>query len=181
MYLFLSCNQGHCTIESSSADSCFVINGALTLKVDSSSNTTTAQELVRENIKSAMDNDDLLDMTTMPDVIKVQYLNKTLRDYIRGNINTSISCDSLNASVPFLFTTDIPSQVQVTYVYEVETANTSSTASFLPVLEEHILMELSDMCEMLRMYGVLAIESAPEDVEMKTGKSHTKERNVCPM
>jgi len=177
----LSRKQDHCTIKSSSADNCFVVNGALTLKVHSSSNSTTAEELVRDSIISAMDNDDLLDATNMPDVIKVQYLNKTFSDYIRGNIITSVSCDSLNASVPFIFTTDSASQVQVTYVYEVETTNTSSTASFLPVLEKYILMELSDMCEMLKMYGVLAIESAPDDVEMKTGTFHTIERNVCPI
>ncbi|KAL3795022.1 hypothetical protein HJC23_006343 [Cyclotella cryptica] len=160
---------GRCTIESSSANNCFVIDGALTLKVDSSSNSTAAEESVRESIITAMENDDLLDSTAMPEVIKVQYLNKTYGDYIRGNTATSISCDTLNSNAPFIFTTDTAAQVKVTYVYEVETANTSSTSSFLPVLEENILMELSDMCEMLAIYGVVAIMSTPDDVEMKTG------------
>ena len=74
-----------CSIESSSADNCFVIEGALTLGIVSSFNSTWAEEQTQSIIKSSMDNDELLNSTTLPEVIKVSHLdNTTYGDYMGG-------------------------------------------------------------------------------------------------
>ena len=76
---------GPCSIESPKADSCFIVEGSLTLDVVSSFNSTWAEEQTQAVIKSSMDNDDLLNVTTIPEVIKVNYLdNKTYDDYMGG-------------------------------------------------------------------------------------------------
>lgn len=163
--------QGRCIVDSSSADDCHVIDGALTLEVDGSSSSTAAEESIRESIIIAMDNDDLLNPTAMPEVIDVQYLDKTYNDYLKNTTVQSIAC---NASDLFIVSSNTPidtSKALVMYVYEVETANVSTTDSFLPILEENILMELGKKCDMLGMYGVMAMHSTPDDVEMKTGKT----------
>ena len=82
----------------------------------------------------------------------------------------SISCDSSDYSMGTSNSTFDTVTVPVMFVYEVETVNVSSTSSFLPILEENILMKLGKKCEMFEMYGILGMHSTPEDVEMKNGK-----------
>ena len=165
--------KGRCTIESPGADACHVIDGALTAEVDSSSNSTTAEESIRESIASAMDNNYLLDSSAMPEVIDVQYLNKTYEEYIKSTTVKSITCDASDLFVVSSNATVDTSKVTVMYLYEVETVNVTSTSAFLPVLEENILMIIGEKCEMLGMYGVLGIESTPDDKEMKEGTIFT--------
>lgn len=71
----------------------------------------------------------------------------------------------------------------VKYVYEVETVNTSSADSFLPYLEESILMSVADAMMsclnedgsiVLEGYEVVGVASSPDDVVMIDGK-----KNCC--
>jgi hypothetical protein len=133
------------------------------LNLDSSSDTAAAEAAARESIIAAMDNDSLLDSTTMPEVVKVQYIAKT---YGR---TTSIKCDTSELFMVSGAAAET-SQVPVTYVYQVDTANVTSTEASLPVLEENILLELGKMCDLLGMYGVMSIASAPGDIETDNGK-----------
>jgi hypothetical protein len=162
--------SGRCTVDASRADDCYIIDGALTLEIDSSSNSTLAEESVRENIISAMGNNDLLNPTNMPEVIDVQYLDKTYNDFLKNSTVKSIICDASELFIISSNATVDTSKVLVMYIYEVETVNVSSTSTFLPALEENILMELGEKCEKLQMYGVMGIHSIPDDIEMKTGK-----------
>lgn len=82
---FYLLSLGPCSIESPDADSCFVIEGALTLDVVSSFNSTWAQDKTQSVIKGSMENDVLLNSTTIPEVIKVRYINnRTFDDYMGG-------------------------------------------------------------------------------------------------
>jgi hypothetical protein len=117
-----------------------------------------------------MENNDLLDSTTMPEVIDVQYMGKTYNDYLKNTTLKSVACDASDIFVVSSNATIDTSKVLVVYLYEVETANVSSTTSFLPILEESILIQLSEKCKMLGMYGVIGMDSTPEDIEMKRGK-----------
>ena len=167
---FLCFTSGRCTVDSSSADDCYVIDGALTIEIDESSDSAVAEEAIREGIITAMDNNDLLDPTTMPEVVDVQYLDKTYNDFLKNSTVKSITCDASDLFIVSSNSTVDTSEVLVVYVYEVETVNVSSTDTFLPILEENILMQLGEKCEMLGMYGVMSMHSLPYDVEMKTGK-----------
>lgn len=76
---------GPCSIESPSSDNCFIIEGGLTLDLVSSFNSTWAEEQTHSIIKGSMDNDDLLNSTTIPEVIRVRYLdNVTFDEYMGG-------------------------------------------------------------------------------------------------
>ena len=116
-----------------------------------------------------MDNNYLLDSSTMPEVIDVKYLNKTYEEYIKSTTVKSITCDASDLFVVSSNATVDTVKVTVLYLYEVETVNVTTTSAFLPILEENILMIMGEKCEMLGMYGVLGIESAPDDEEMKEG------------
>jgi len=105
----------------------------------------------------------------MPEVIDVKYLNKTYEEYIKSTTVKSITCDASDLFVVSSNATVDTVKVTVLYLYEVETANVTTTSAFLPILEENILMIMGEKCEMLGMYGVLGIESAPDDKEMKEG------------
>lgn len=126
-----------------------------------------------------MDNNDLLDPIAMPEVIDVQYLDKTYSDYIKNITTKSVSCNTSDLFIVSSNSTIDTSKTLVMYLYEVETANVSSTSSSLPILEENILTELGAKCEMLGMYGVMGIKSAPEDIEMKTGKMFSHRMFRC--
>ena len=65
-----------------------MIGRSLPLEVDSTSNSTAVEVSFQESIINAIDNDALLDPTTMPEVITVQYLNGTYNSYIKS-ITTS--------------------------------------------------------------------------------------------
>jgi hypothetical protein len=157
-------------VDASRADDCYIIDGALTLEIDSSSNSTVAEESVRKDIISAMDNNDLLNPTDMPEVIDVEYLDKTYSDFLKNSTVKSIMCDASELFIISSNATVDTSKVLVMYIYEVETVDVSSTSTFLPILEERILKELGEKCEKLQMYGVMGMHSTPADMEMKTGE-----------
>ena len=81
-----------CTISSEDADSCFVIEGSLTLLLDPieedssydpSASAEAATDAAQSNLDTAMANDDLLS-PNMPEVMKVTYLGDSYDDYASG-------------------------------------------------------------------------------------------------
>lgn len=163
-------DTGSCYVESANADDCFIIEGALTLNLDSASNSSAAEESIRESIISAMDNDTLLDSNNMPEVIKVQYLDETYSSYISGSPMTSIVCSNKPLHI-----TGNTEEVLVTYVYKVETAKTSSSSTFLPMLEEKILKQLLKLCGTAERNTPVGIMSTPDDVEIAIGEHQASE------
>lgn len=149
---------GYCAPESSNADDCFMIDGAVTINIDSSSDTVAAKNAARESIVTAMDSGSLLDRASSPEVIEVQYLDETYEDYLlsQGGGN-NILCPNAPADATGT------KEVVVTYVYEVETAAAQSTSSFLPTLEGEILKQLVSKCES-EGYTLISIKSTPDDV-----------------
>jgi hypothetical protein len=159
------CYKGSCNVESTSADDCFIIDGAVTINLDSTSNTNEAKDAARQTIANVMGNDSLLDSTTLPEVIDVQYLDETYGDYLLHlGGGDSIACPNAPANVVGT------KEVVVTYAYEVETAKAESSDTFLPKLEGEILKQLVGQCGS-EGYTLVGIKSAPDDVEVTHGKS----------
>lgn len=156
--------KGSCNVESASADDCFIIDGAVTINLDSTSNTNEAKDTARQTIANAMGNDSLLDSSTLPEVIDVQYLDETFEDYLLHlGGGDSIACPNAPANIS-------TKEVVVTYAYEVETAKAESSDVFLPKLEGEILKQLVGQCEN-EVYTLVGIKSTPDDVEVAHGKS----------
>jgi hypothetical protein len=155
---------GSCDLTSPGADGCFIIDGAVTLNLDSSSDLAAAEDLSRQSIANSMDNGALLDPTNLPEVVYVQYLGETYEDYlVNQGCGSSISCPDVP---PDLTGTK---DVVVTYAYEVETLHAKSSSEFLPELEREILKELVAKCNS-EGFTLVGIHSAPDDVEVPTGK-----------
>lgn len=159
--------SGSCEVTSSDADNCFIIDGAITVNIDSSSDPAVIEELTREYLADAMDNDSLIDPNTLPEVVDVQYLGETYEDYlINEGGGNSVSCPgSMNVTNT--------KEVIVTYIYEVETAQAASSSVFLPKLERQILKELASSCQS-EEYSLVGVKSAPDDLEANAGKT------LCP-
>lgn len=79
MYCFN--NAGACTLETREADNCFIIDGGITLVLDSTANETEAQETARSVIRDAMANDMLLSEDS-PEVVTVRYLDDSYEEYL---------------------------------------------------------------------------------------------------
>lgn len=110
------------------------------------------------------------------------------------NIRTSISCPLQNGgsdSTGFQFQDD-SNEIVVKYAYEVETKNVSNTDSFLPQLEEQLLVELADammpclqqkgrklnrvgttnaLHRMLQDGECIGVKSSPADAETTEGET----------
>jgi hypothetical protein len=87
-----------------------------------------------------------------------------------GNV---LVCDASSSTGSALNATGSQQSVVVTYVYKVETKDILSASSFLPEIERKILNQLKEICKTTHDYSVVGIESAPDDVEITTGKSYT--------
>ena len=79
-------NAGPCSISNVGADNCFVVNGWMTLllvPLDNGAREASVMagtDAAQTKIQSAMEEDNLLS-PTMPEVIKVKYLDNSYEDY----------------------------------------------------------------------------------------------------
>lgn len=156
-----------CEATSPDADNCFIIDGAITITIDGSSDPMATEETAREYIIDTMNSGSLIDPTAMPGVVEVDYLGETYADYLfNEGGGSSIECPSVPSNVTST------KEVLVSYVYEVETASGASSSMFLPKLEGKILKEIvMETCQN-DGYTLLSIKSAPDDVKVSTGKYH---------
>ena len=157
--------QGACEATSPNAGNCFIIDGAITVTIDSSSDPAAAEETAREYIIDTMGSGSLLDSTTMPGVVAVDYLGETYEDYLfNEGGGSSIECPIVSSDATST------KEVLVSYVYEVESTDGASSSTFLPKLEGKILKEIATETCQNEGYTLLSIKSAPDDVKVSTGK-----------